>query len=66
MKKSAILVLTAVAFMAAGAVIIGVAAYKKQPVITDFTLIQPIDEGNFEKAVVEQSKNRPGTAGFLR
>ena len=64
MKKSATLVLTAVVFMAAGAVIIGVAAYKKQPSNTDCALVQQIDEDNFEKAVVEQSKNRPVLLDF--
>jgi thioredoxin len=59
MKKSAILVLTAVIFMVAGGAIIGIAAYKKRPAGPDFTQIQIIDEENFETAVVEQSKNRP-------
>ncbi len=58
------MILTALIFMTAGGIIIGIAAYKQNTTAHDYTTIQQFNEDNFDKAVVEASKQRPILVDF--
>ncbi|MEW6349560.1 MAG: thioredoxin domain-containing protein [Thermodesulfobacteriota bacterium] len=63
LKRMGVIV-TALFLMAAGAIVIGIAAHKRHTTAPGYAGVQQFNEDNFDKAVMEASKERPIVVDF--